>query len=121
VKAISAWQFADRSAVLSFAPLQGETAAGILVDQPLAGEMRSIVFVRDLGTPRQAVLVRSAGALGILAAFGGFWRVVAGLRVVPRPLRDAVYDWIARHRYAWWGRFEACKLPAPAMQARFLP
>jgi len=110
----------DRGAVLSFAPLQGETAAGILGDEPLGGEMSSVVFVRDHGTPRQAVLARSAAAFGILAAVGGFWRVVAALRVVSRPLRDAVYDWIARHRYAWWGRFEACKLPAPAVRARFL-
>lgn len=115
----------DRGAVLSFAPLQGETATAVLAHQghqPLPGDvMKSVVFVRDLGTARQAILVRSAGALAILAALGGFWRVVAALRAVPRPLRDAVYDWIARHRYAWWGRFEVCKLPAPAVQARFLP
>jgi predicted DCC family thiol-disulfide oxidoreductase YuxK len=39
---------------------------------------------------------------------------------VPRPLRDLVYDWVARHRYAWFGKRESCMVPTPELRARFL-
>jgi predicted DCC family thiol-disulfide oxidoreductase YuxK len=111
----------DRGGVLSFAPLQGETAAAVLAHREREPELRSLVFVRDRGTPRERMLVRSAGTLAILSTVGGFWRLAGVLRFVPRPLRDQAYDWIARHRYAWWGRSEACVLPAPEVRLRFLP
>ncbi|MFP5284488.1 MAG: thiol-disulfide oxidoreductase DCC, partial [Thermoanaerobaculia bacterium] len=40
--------------------------------------------------------------------------------VIPRPLRDALYRWIARNRYRWFGRTETCWLPTPELQSRFL-
>jgi predicted DCC family thiol-disulfide oxidoreductase YuxK len=43
------------------------------------------------------------------------------LRAVPRPLRDAVYDWVARRRYGWFGKLDACRVPGPGMRSRFLP
>jgi predicted DCC family thiol-disulfide oxidoreductase YuxK len=42
------------------------------------------------------------------------------LVAVPRPLRDLVYDWVARHRYAWFGKREICMVPAQAWRDRFL-
>src|SRR6266704_2311094 len=41
-------------------------------------------------------------------------------RLVPRLLRDRLYRWIARNRYRWFGRREACMVPSPEMQGRFL-
>jgi predicted DCC family thiol-disulfide oxidoreductase YuxK len=111
----------DRHQALTFAPLQGDTAAGLLARHGVRDELRSVVFVQDRGIPRERALVRSTGALAILAALGGCWRVASWLRVVPRPLRDALYDWIGRHRYGWWGRLDACRLPAPEWHSRFLP
>jgi predicted DCC family thiol-disulfide oxidoreductase YuxK len=42
------------------------------------------------------------------------------LIVVPRPLRDTVYNLIARHRYAWFGKRDACMVPTPELRTRFL-
>ena len=107
----------DRNATLAFAPLQGETASAILrrqgaVDDPLG----SVVYVRD-----HKVIRRSQAILMILSDLGGFWRLVSWLRIVPLTLRDAVYDWVARHRYEWFGQHAECILPSPAVKARFLP
>jgi predicted DCC family thiol-disulfide oxidoreductase YuxK len=40
--------------------------------------------------------------------------------VVPRPLRDWIYNLVARRRYRWFGKREACMVPTPALRARFL-
>ena len=56
----------------------------------------------------------------MLTAFGGAWRLVALFRLVPHLLRDRLYRWIARNRYRWFGRREACMVPSPEMQGRFL-
>jgi predicted DCC family thiol-disulfide oxidoreductase YuxK len=40
--------------------------------------------------------------------------------VVPRPLRDLVYDWVARNRYRWFGKRDACMVPTPELRARFV-
>jgi predicted DCC family thiol-disulfide oxidoreductase YuxK len=40
--------------------------------------------------------------------------------VLPRPLRDAFYDWIARNRYRWFGQRDTCRIPTPELRARFL-
>ncbi|HMR44897.1 MAG TPA: hypothetical protein PKC40_13730 [Saprospiraceae bacterium] len=39
---------------------------------------------------------------------------------MPRPLRDLVYNFIARNRYRWFGKQESCWLPTPDLRSRFL-
>lgn len=115
---------ADRRAVLRYAPLQGETAAPILERHgiPAGGDFESFILVENLGGPSERLRQRSDGALTALVALGG-WR--AGLarigRMVPRAIRDAVYDFVARRRTRWFGRLEACRIPAPDERRRFLP
>jgi predicted DCC family thiol-disulfide oxidoreductase YuxK len=111
----------DRRAVFSFAALQGGTAAAIRSRHPLLEGADSMVLVRDAGGAGEQVLVRSTAALYALAALGGVWRVVSWVRILPRPLRDAVYDAIAKRRYRWFGKFDSCRLPAAGDAARFLP
>ncbi|GAB2767342.1 putative DCC family thiol-disulfide oxidoreductase YuxK [Hymenobacter luteus] len=63
----------------------------------------------------------SAAALGVLRGLGGLWGVVGTVgQLFPRFLRDAVYRLVARNRYRWFGRQEACWLPTPELKARFL-
>jgi predicted DCC family thiol-disulfide oxidoreductase YuxK len=48
------------------------------------------------------------------------WRWLALLWIVPRPLRDTVYRWVARNRYRWFGESETCRVPTPELRSRFL-
>jgi len=66
------------------------------------------------------VHTKSDAALRIAARLGWPWSWLPVLRLVPRGLRDAVYDLIARHRYRWFGQADACRLPGPGDRDRFL-
>jgi predicted DCC family thiol-disulfide oxidoreductase YuxK len=59
--------------------------------------------------------------LRLLDHVGGFWRMVSWLRIIPRWIRDWVYDVIAARRYRWFGKFDACPLPPAEWRERFLP
>ncbi|MCL4848540.1 MAG: DUF393 domain-containing protein [Acidobacteria bacterium] len=69
------------------------------------GERSSVVLVEG-----GAAWTKSEAALRIARRLRFPLSALAALRVVPRPLRDAVYDWVARHRYRWFGRTDACAL-----------
>jgi predicted DCC family thiol-disulfide oxidoreductase YuxK len=82
---------------------------------------------RDPGTIESIVLIdregfheRSDAALRIAAGLRFPWRALTILRAIPVGLRDRVYDIVARNRYRWFGRRERCRLPTPAVRARFL-
>ena len=109
----------DRARRLCFATLQGETALGLLGEETVAA-LDSIVYVveDDTGVHRYE---QSDAALRILRDLGGGWRVVSWLRIVPRPLRDAVYRTIARNRYRWFGKKAECRVPSPEERHRFFP
>jgi predicted DCC family thiol-disulfide oxidoreductase YuxK len=62
----------------------------------------------------------SDAALRIASRMSGAWKALGVLRVIPRPLRDPVYRWIARNRYRWFGKQETCWLPTPELRGRFL-
>lgn len=65
-------------------------------------------------------LVRSDAALAMASSFGGPWRLLAVLKIVPRPLRDTLYTFIAKRRYRWFGRRESCMVPSADLRKRFL-
>lgn len=48
------------------------------------------------------------------------WRPALGTRLAPRFVRDAAYDLVARNRYRWFGRREACLTPNAALRARII-
>jgi predicted DCC family thiol-disulfide oxidoreductase YuxK len=105
----------DRGRQIRYAPLQGTTAASRLPAQYTAG-LASVVLEHD-----GRITDRSTAALETVAMLGGPWRLVAGLEALPRPLRDAVYDWVARHRYHWFGRRDVCRIPTESERTLFLP
>jgi predicted DCC family thiol-disulfide oxidoreductase YuxK len=108
----------DRSQATRFAPLQGATAARILASHRGPDGIDSMVWV----DPGGSVATRSAAALAIGRHIGGVWSVLATIAsIVPAPLRDAVYDLVALHRYRWFGRYEACPIAPPEARSRFLP
>ena len=111
----------DRRNMLAFAPLQGPTAARLAERHGFASDVRSIVYVRSFGLKHERVHTKSEAVLRVLGDVGGVWWLFSLLRLVPRFLRDPVYDWVARHRYRWFGKYDQCPLPPPELRGRFLP
>jgi len=64
--------------------------------------------------------LRSDAILAILQQLGGPYRIFSILRVMPARLRDTLYDWVAGHRFGWFGRRESCMVPTPDLLSRFL-
>lgn len=106
----------DRAGRYRFAPLQGRTAQE-RVPATLDPRTAQTVIFEEGGRFR----VRSDAALAILSGLGGAWRLMTLLRMIPRPVRDAVYDLVADNRNRWFGRRAACRVPQPHERDRFLP
>jgi predicted DCC family thiol-disulfide oxidoreductase YuxK len=106
----------DPDGYFRFAPLQSDAAAPYLdgTDDGV-GDLGTIVLVEDGQT-----YVRSTAALRIARRLTAPWPLLFLAVAVPRPLRDAVYDWVARNRYDWFGTRDECRLPTPGLRDRFL-
>jgi predicted DCC family thiol-disulfide oxidoreductase YuxK len=102
-----------------FAPLQGETFLTRVTAERRVGLPDSVVVLTRDGE----LLVRSAAFLHIFRRLGGGWGVLATvLSVVPRGLRDLVYDFVARIRYRVFGkRDDLCPIVPTELRARFDP
>lgn len=66
------------------------------------------------------VLQRSDAALQILRSLGGIYSLAVVFYIVPAFIRNAVYNWVARNRYRWFGKQETCRVPTPELQEKFL-
>ena len=62
----------------------------------------------------------SEGYFALADELGGAWKAARIARLIPRAIRDAIYRLIARNRYRWFGKTEACKLLTPDQRARLL-
>jgi len=104
----------DREPRMRFAPLQSEVGAA-LVGEKAAAELDSLVLVEGDRT-----YTHSTAALRIARHLRPPLGWASLLLVVPRPIRDAVYRFVARRRYAWFGKSATCRVPTPELRARFL-
>ncbi len=106
----------DRRGLLRFASLQSPLAAELLLPRGVdPAALDSLVLYEN-----DRVYTHSEGALRAARLMGGPFAVLYYLRVVPRFLRDAVYNLIGRNRYRWFGKRESCILPRPEWKTRFL-
>jgi predicted DCC family thiol-disulfide oxidoreductase YuxK len=105
----------DPKARFRFASLQSPMGEKLRDDLGIDGEVDSVILVEG-GRWYQ----ESDAALRIAHGLGGAWKLFGVFRLVPRPLRDAVYRWIARNRYRWFGKTETCWVPTPELRGRFL-
>ncbi len=100
---------------LRFAHLQSELGQHLLRKYRLPEDLDSVVVVVD-----GAAYIKSDATIRMSPYLTGVARAGSLLRFVPRAIRDAVYDYIARHRYAWWGKQEQCIVPTKDVRDRFL-
>ena len=111
----------DRRGTMRFAPLQSDVGQQVIGRHPQLEGVDSVVYVDAIGdTERETVAVRSAAALAVCSYLGAPWSWAAVTRIVPARLRDMAYDFIARHRYRFFGRHDACMLPPRDVRDRFI-
>ena len=111
----------DRRGEMRFAALQSEYGLAVVGRHPELRGVDSVVYVEaPAGRGPERVYVRSDAALKVAAYLGGPWRLFLAARVVPRPLRDYLYDLFARNRYRLFGKYDSCMLPPPEVRSRFI-
>lgn len=106
----------DKHQRLRFASIQGAQGLALLQRAGLQVEGLQTLLLVDGERSWQ----HTAAILRILHQLGGFWRLAWLGWLVPAPIRDALYRWLARNRYRWFGRSETCLLPPADAAWRFL-
>ena len=106
----------DKKNQFLFGSLQGESGQAYLQQFNLpADAFNSFMLVEG-----DQLYSRSSGALRILKYLGGVWPLLYAFIIVPKFIRDAVYDLIAKNRYKWFGKKDECWVPTAALKAKFL-
>ncbi len=106
----------DKSATFQFASLQSEIGIQLLKRHKIdSTNTDSIVLISN----NQAYL-KSTAALLIAKQLDGIWKLLSVFLIIPQFIRDNVYELIAKNRYKWFGKLEACRMPTPPMRTRFL-
>ena len=105
----------DRRGTMKFAPLDSPIGRSLLARHPALTTVDSIVLVS--GTRAS---VRSTAVLEIARYLGGVWKLFAVGYLIPREIRDSLYDVVAYWRYRFFGKHATCPLPPPEVRGRFL-
>lgn len=101
---------------IRFASLQSDFAKNQLDLFDLPDDyLKSLVLLEN-----DEVFVKSEAALRLARHLDGIWRINSVFLTVPRFIRDGVYDFIAKHRYNWFGKKDVCWIPKPEWNSRFL-
>ena len=106
----------DPSGKFKFGLLQSDEAKEIMNALGLSVDDFQTFLLIEQGKVYQ----KSTAALRVLRQLAGFWPILYCFIVVPKTLRDGVYDFIARHRYKWMGKSQTCRVVAPEDRGRFV-
>ena len=116
----------DRLDRLRFVASESEKAAGLLARyglaqlNPITGP-GTILVVRNQAGSDERMLVRSDAVVALLNELPQPWPAAGAiLELIPLPIRDLAYKFIARWRYRIWGRLESCPIPTAEERERFL-
>jgi predicted DCC family thiol-disulfide oxidoreductase YuxK len=111
----------DQHDRLLFASLQSDFAAAILKRHGKdTHDLDTVYVVKDYELPTEALLNRSDAILFLAQQLGGIWSLAVVGKILPRGLRDRIYNIVARNRYKVFGKHETCMLPEPKHRQKFL-
>lgn len=106
----------DRRAVFKFAALQSPVIQQLLKKHGLLNNTADTVVYFKEGK----VYTKSTAALEVLKAMGWPWKVMYVFIVIPQPIRDFMYDLVARWRYRMFGKRNTCMTPTTNIRNRFI-
>lgn len=106
----------DPKGKFKFASLQSESGQALLKQFGLPiNDFDSFVFISN-----DQYFLKSSAGLHVLKELGGLWKLFYAFIIFPRPLRDFVYNIIAKTRYKIFGKRDICMVPTPTLMERFL-
>lgn len=101
---------------VKFASLQSDTGQKLLADSSLPKDYIDSLVLLDKGQ----TYVKSDAALQLAKHLSGVWKIGLIFLIVPKLIRNPIYDWVAKNRYKWYGKKETCWMPDPKWSERFL-
>jgi len=111
----------DHRRVFNFASLQSATGQAMLERYRRdSRDLTSFYLVANYRTPDSRLFMRSDAALFVASALAWPWKAMRLVRMVPKGIRDRLYDLVARNRYRVFGRYEQCLMPRPEFRSRFV-
>ena len=106
----------DAKKKLLLASIQGPAGQKVLKKYQLPPSyLETLVLVEE-----GKLYLGSTAALRVARLLGGGWPLFYALIIIPKGLRDRIYQWIGKHRYQWFGRRASCRMPTASERAHFL-
>ncbi len=106
----------DKKDTFRFASLQSDFGQSVLQKFNLPANTFNSFLLYQNGK----IHTKSTGALLVARQLSGGWKLLFAFIIVPSFIRNSVYNVIAKKRYSWFGKKEACWIPSPALKAKFL-
>jgi predicted DCC family thiol-disulfide oxidoreductase YuxK len=99
-----------------FSPLQSDMGQSLLAShRELDDSLDSVIVLED-----DKLFTHSSAVLQILRRLGGLWSLLVVFRIIPSPLRDMLYRWIAKRRYKLFGKYDSCMIPNEQIRRKFI-
>ncbi len=106
----------DKNEKFLFASLQSEIGKKILSSNNLSrDDLKTFLLIED-----ERVYTKSTAALRVIKQLNGVISILYTFNVIPKFIRDSIYDLVAKNRYNWFGKKDECMIPTPQLKARFL-
>lgn len=105
----------DPEAIFRFSSLQSTVAKELVAPEIKEKNLRSILLLKN-----GVVFQKSNAVLEIVRHLNGFWPIFYIFKVIPKFIRDALYNLVSNHRYRWFGKRNTCRVPTAEEKARFV-
>ncbi len=106
----------DRHQKFKFASIQSDAAKEILLQfDDYNSDIDSIILIN-----KNHIYYKSSAVLRVCKILGGLYSFLIIFWLIPKPIRDWMYDFIAKNRYRWFGKRESCMMPSADLKERFL-
>ncbi len=106
----------DKNDRFRFVVLQSAAGKKILSTYHLHFDtLDTLVLIED-----DSIYTHSTAALRILHSLGSIWSILYGFIIIPKFIRDGVYDIISRNRYGWFGERAVCRIPTEGEHHKFI-
>lgn len=114
----------DNNNILKFSPLQSDFSSEILAKYNIQLDLEKLDTIMYLSSNSKYIYIKSNAILEIMKDMNNFWSICYVFKIIPTPLRDIIYEYIAKNRFTILGgkfkKKETCRIPTPEERKRFI-